>query len=138
MKFIRRLLSNSSVESRYICAGAAFGDAVSYLYLGECVGFDFLLDKWANWEEEYARRGFRTVSLDRFVELGGYGRSIEDVIGKKLEKNEKPVYYAEIYKKDLLGKFAPLRDLQKIIKEGGMKSGKYMLPSTKKIDKFFY
>lgn len=135
MKFLRRLLSNSSVESRYVRAGAAFGDAVSYLYLGECAGFDFLFDNWASWEEEYSHRGFRTVSLDRFVELGGYGRPINDVIRKKLEKNEKPIYHAEIYRENFLGKFAPLLDLERLAEEGGMMSGRYELPSTKKANK---
>ncbi len=130
MKFIRRLLPDSAVEKRYVRAGATFGDAVSYLYIGECIGFEGLLNKWANWEEEYAHRGLRTVSLDRFVDLGGYGKPIDDVIGQRRENGEEPIFHAQIYRNEFLGKVAPVVNLEKMMTEGGIQTGQYRLPST--------
>lgn len=130
MKFIRRLLPNSIVERRYIRAGATFGDAVSYLFMGECIGFNRLLNKWGNWEEEYAYRGFRTVSLDRFIGLGGYGKPISDLIGKRREDGEEPIFHAQIYREQFLGKVAPLINLEKLMTESRIQTGQYSLPST--------
>ena len=132
MKFIRRLLPNSAVEKRYVGAGATFGDAVSYLYMGECIGFEELLNQWANWEEEYAHRGFRTVSLDRFVDLGGYEKPIDDVLSQRRENGEAPVFHARIYKEKFLGKVAPIVNLEGLITDGEVQTGQYVLPSTEK------
>jgi len=130
MKFIKKLLSYSAVEKKYVRAGATFGDAVSFLYMGECIGFKNLLNKWAVWEEEYARRGFRTVSIDRFVQLEGYGKSIANVIGQKREKGENPVFHAKIYREQFLGKVAPTVDLEKMMTDNKPQFGQYTLPST--------
>ena len=130
MKFIRRLLPDSAVEKRYVRVGATFGNGVSYLYIGECVGFEGLLNKWANWEEEYAHRGFRTVSLDRFVDLGGYGKPVDDVIGQRREDGEEPIFHAQRYREKFLGKVAPVVNLEKMMTEGGIQTGQYRLPST--------
>lgn len=130
MNFFRKFLSNDTVETRYVKAGAVFGDAVSYLYLGECIGFKKLLNTWAEWEKEYARRGYRTVSLDRFVELGGYGKPIDDVLGQQREPNEKPTLHAETYREQFLGKIGPAVNLEKLMTDGEIQSGTYFLPST--------
>lgn len=130
MKFIRRLLSDPTVEKRYVRAGATFGGAVSYLYMGECFGFKGLLKKWANWEEEYVHRGFRTVSLDRFVDLGGYGKSVDDVIGQRREDGEEPIFHAQIYRNEFLGKVAPVINLEKMMTDGEIQIRQYKLPST--------
>jgi len=91
-------LSDSAVEKRYVRAGATFRDAVSHLDIGEYINFGRLINKWANWEEEYAHRGYRTVSLDGFVDLRGYGNPIDDVIGQKREQGEEPIFYTQIYR----------------------------------------
>lgn len=44
MNFMKSWLPNSVVEKRYARAGATFGDAVSYLYMDQCVGFEELLN----------------------------------------------------------------------------------------------
>ena len=130
MKFIRRLLPDSYIEKRYVRAGATFGDAVSYIYIGECIGFEGLLNKWANWEEEYALRGFRTVSLGRFVDLGGYGKPVDDVLGQRREDSEKPIFHAQIYREQFLGKVTPVVNLEKLMTESKIQAGQYRLPST--------
>lgn len=70
--------------------------------MGKCIDFDAFFNDWKRWEAEYARRGFRTVSADRFVAAGGYGESLEGLLGKKREANEAPVFHAEILERDYL------------------------------------
>lgn len=130
MKLFRKILSDKGIEQRYVRSGAIFGDAVSYIYLGECIGFEKLLTTWDIWEEEYARRGFRTISLDRFVDLGGYGRSVNDVLGIKREPTESPIYHARIYREKYLRKITPVIDLEKMMQDGEPQIANYNLPST--------
>lgn len=74
---LKVILPQWFVQSRYVNAGGNFGDAVSYASgIGECGGFELLLSHWESWEEEYARRGMRTVSVDRFIAFGGYGEPL--------------------------------------------------------------
>jgi len=122
------LLSSSFVERRYVSAGRYYGDAVSYIYMGESGNMEQLLNIWAKWEKEYARRGFRTVSLDRFVEFGGYDRPINDIIGKRREEGEKPILYAQIYLEKFLGKFKPVVSVDEMIQHPTFR--KYDIPST--------
>jgi hypothetical protein len=123
-KGIIQRLADSTVTKRYVEVGGAFGDAVSYTYLGECVGFKSMLEKWAFWEREYARRGYRTVSVDDLIGFGGYGARIDHLLGKR-EKN--PSLHAEIYRKEYLGKTEPVIDLTK----GEPQMAIYQLPTTK-------
>ena len=127
MRLFKRLMSNKRVTKKYVRAGAIFGDAVSYLCHGQCVGFEHRLDVWAKWEKEYSFRGFRTVSLDRFTDYGGYGKSIGDVLGQKREEGEELIIHAEIYRSNFLDKPIP----HKINSHSdGTFNGKYILPST--------
>jgi hypothetical protein len=130
MSLLKRLLSDSKVQEKYVKAGSIFGDAVSYLYMGECVGFENLLNIWDKWEQEYAKRGYKTLSIDKFIEHGGYGESIADVVGKK-RGEEEPVHHAKIYRQEYLGKFKPVIDMKALI-ENGEQAGVYHLPSTEK------
>ncbi|MBI4153765.1 hypothetical protein HY501_00355 [Candidatus Woesearchaeota archaeon] len=90
MKFIR-LLPDSVVEKHYIRAGAAFGEAISYTAV-KYSRFERLLDKWVGWEEEYARRGYRTLSTEEFTSLG------LSTIGRRRAEGEKPIFYAKEHK----------------------------------------
>jgi hypothetical protein len=132
MTWLRKLLPDSSVETHYVRAGADFGDAVSSLFMGECIGFEKLLTRWGGWENEYARRGFRTVSIDRFVELGGYERSIDALLGRRRVDGEEPIFHAKIYSERFLGKVRPVVDIGKMMADGQPQSGTYTLPSTER------
>ena len=129
MILLRKLRTNEFIEKGYVNAGANFGDAASYIGLGEPFGFKSLLNKWAEWEEEYSKRGYRTVSLDKFIGLGGYGENIDNLIGLKREEGEDPVLLAEIYQEIYLGKIKPAVDLQKVV-DGKIQSGVCVVPST--------
>lgn len=128
-----RLLANMPdklIKDRYVEHGKDFGDAVSYIYMGECIGFEGYLNTWAKYESEYANRGYRTISLDDFISAGGYGKSISHLVGVKRNEDEKPVLHAEIYREKYLGKVHPEIDLNKVM-EGEIQHGTYVLPSTK-------
>lgn len=92
-------LSDNQVEEYYIKSGATFGDAVSYLYMGECVGFGEMLSNWENWELEYSRRGYRALPIDFFIKYGGYGLPLNG-LGVKRYSNEKIVLHADIFRKN--------------------------------------
>lgn len=121
-----RFMTDAQVEKRYINTGNIFGDAVSYLYMGECVGFERMLARWEKWETEYARRGYRTLPLDTFIDCGGYGVPLRG-IGVKREEGEAPVFHAKIYRGQYLGKMQPAIDPSK----PEVQEGTYTLPSTK-------
>jgi len=120
--------SDEKVKGKYKQAGAVFGDATSYICLGECAGVEQLLNTWAFWEKEVAKRGFRTMSLDQFIDYGDWGKPLNG-FGEMREKDEKPIYHAEIYREKYLGKVKPLINIQ-ALEEGGMQTGKYITPST--------
>ena len=130
MRLFQALLSDKFVERIYIKAGKKFGDAASYGYLGECTEFKKYLNNLVKWEEEYAQRGYRTVNLDAFVELGGYGNPIDSLIGQRLKLDEKLVFHAQVYREEFLGRTKPSFNLEKMIHEGKPQSGNYKLPST--------
>jgi len=136
INWIRNLFrkSDSSLQEQYLRAGGHFGDAVSYIYMGECIGFKELLDTWAKLELEYADRGFRTISLDEFIEYGGYGKNITGLLGIKREEDEEAVLHAEFYRSRYLGKVQPALDLNKMIEDKQPQMGVYQLPSTEETE----
>jgi hypothetical protein len=107
-------LKDKTVESEYIGAAATVGNALSYYYLGEPVNMKQLVRDWKVWEEEYARRGFRTIDLGRLVNYGGYGETLDDVVGQKRLFDEEPIYHAKLYETECLGKLKPLFDLREV------------------------
>lgn len=63
--------------NQYVSAGLRWGDAESYSFMGECVGYNSICNRLKYWESEYEKLGYVPVSLDRWVESGGYGREYE-------------------------------------------------------------
>ncbi len=115
--------SDSALFEDYTLAGAEFGDAVSYIYLGECVGFESILRDFEMWEQEYARRGYRTISIADFVDYIGYGKPLPFVLVKR-EASEEAVLYGKLYREKCLGK-----NINTItFNEDGSFSGTYVLP----------
>ena len=131
MKFLKRILPDFVVERRYIRAGSDFGDMVSYIYFGESEGFEQQLDKWEKWEKEYVSRGYRTISLDEFVELGGYGIPLDkNRLGQRRKEGEEPVFHANFYREHFLGRMKTVMDMEKL-QRGEKQIGNYVSPSTK-------
>jgi hypothetical protein len=67
--------------------------------MGSVVGIGEMRLKYEKLEQEYAARGYRTVTLRRFIEHGGYGEEIDDVLGVKREPDEDPIFHADLSKK---------------------------------------
>jgi len=112
---LERFRSDKWIKTRYAEAGRIFGDAVSYIYMGECVGFDRMLANWEKLEAEYAKRGYRTLLVDDFVAYGGYGTPLKD-LGVRRAEGEEPVFHAKIYREDYLGKIRPALNLSELIR----------------------
>ncbi|TSC80051.1 MAG: hypothetical protein G01um101429_255 [Parcubacteria group bacterium Gr01-1014_29] len=140
---MKQLLPFALVKREYVKTGTAFGDAVSYIYMGKCVGFDELFEKWKKWEAEYAKRGYRTIPLDDFIAYGGgYVAKLEG-IGVKRQVGEEAVLHAERYEQRYQGKEKTLVDTPNVMimetdsldKKKKIKtpmvSGTYELPTTK-------
>lgn len=98
--FLKNMLrpSDKKLQHRYVKAGRAYGDAVSYSMMGSVVGIREMRLKYEKLEQEYAARGYRTVTLRRFIEYGGYGEEIDDVLGIKREPDEEPIFHADLSK----------------------------------------
>ncbi len=88
------VLSDKQVERCYVYTGRIFGDALSYIAYGKCAGFDRMERRWAQWEKEYARRGYRTIDIKDFVGYGGYGQELTG-LGIQREHGEALRLYAE-------------------------------------------
>lgn len=87
------VLSDKQVTKKYIKAGNSFGDALSYSFIGNIVGFDEMLERWAIWESIYANRGFRTIPIEDFIMCGGYGDPHKSLMVKRL-KDEPIILHA--------------------------------------------
>lgn len=128
-----KFLTDKQVEKKYVGAGGTFGSAVSFIYMGECIRFADMLTKWEKWEDEYAKRGYRTLPVDDFVGYGGYGKPLRN-LGARRATGERPVSHARIYRKRYLGKIQPAVNLAELTNPSVSRSqlGTYVIPSTKK------
>lgn len=133
-KFGKRIQArrDEKVIEAYLTAGAQFGDVVSYLYMGECVGFEELLAKWEVAERAYAALGYRTLSIDDFEQLGGWGKPVELYVAR--QEGEEPVYHAAYYRQNYLHKVKPAIDFAELVK-GHVQSGNWAVPTTKHLGK---
>jgi hypothetical protein len=87
-------LRREYIVEQYVRSGAVFGEALSYLYMGECVGFHGMKERWTQLERLYAGLGYRTISLESFVEYGGYGKAIDHLVRVKRADDEQPVFHS--------------------------------------------
>lgn len=126
----QKTITDEEIVMAYLLNGAMFGDAVSYIYMGECIGFEDLLTKWETCEVAYANLGFRTLSLDDFVDHGGYGKDIEPLLRVPRKEGEAPVFHARYYREHFLGKSVPAIDFNKMFEDGQPQFGNYARPST--------
>lgn len=93
----RRFLPDWLVIYRYVQSGSNLGDAESYSFMGECIAYDRLMKRWEAWEAEYARRGYRPLSLFDFIDHGGYGVPLSG-IGQKLSPEENVILHAKVWR----------------------------------------
>lgn len=127
-KDVKTFTDDEKVEA-YVTAGAEIGSAVSYIYMGECIGFDKLLDQWEAAEKAYSDLGYRTLSIDDFTSYGGWGHDIEPLLRVPRKEGEKPVYHAAYYREHFFGKVG-MSDVVKKALSGEVAVGNYAVPST--------
>lgn len=65
-------LRHDFIVSRYIKSGLIFGDAVSYLFMGKCIGFDKMEKRFSYWEKKYCDLGYEPIPLEDWELAGGY------------------------------------------------------------------
>lgn len=119
------------IVDEYRNAGSDFGNAVSYLYLGECIDFREKFERWEAAEQAYAGLGFRTLSIDDFVQIGGYSNTLDEKFRVSRELSERIVLHAAVYRERFLtSPIAPAVNLSALLQGGKMVTGTYMLPTT--------
>lgn len=137
MRWIRKILgrlTDKDVADIYKKHAGIIGNVVSYSYMGEPAGMPVMVKNWAEAEKKYAERGYRTISLDRWIDHGGYGFPLDDVWMIKREEGEAPIYHAEIYKEKYLGKVKPAIDFDEMFRTGKPQIGNYCNPTTESED----
>lgn len=91
------IIRREYIVEQYVRSGAVFGEALSHLYMGECIGFHGMKERWAKLERSYAGLGYRTIRLEDFVEYGGYGKAIDHLVRIKRAGGEEPVLHADTF-----------------------------------------
>jgi hypothetical protein len=120
-----------TLEEQYLKIGRTVGFKLSFIYMGEDVKLKDNVEEWSKLEKSYAKQGFRTISIDKFIEFGGYGKSINDFIGVKRDEGEEPIFHANIIKENYLGKIQTNPAIKDAF-NGIQSIGSYQLPSTEK------
>ena len=82
---ILKLYTDNFLRKRYRKAGLIYGEAISYAFLGKCLGYDAIRDRFIKLEKEWVRRGFKKISKDDWVSAGGYGSvDIDSLLDKAM------------------------------------------------------
>ena len=125
-------VTDEEVVANYVLTGTEFGDVVSMIYLGECIGFENLLASWETAERAYANLGYRTLPVDDFVDAGGYGKELTGLrIPREIDEN--PVYHAAYYRKTFLNKNVMVS--AEPVGTSGAWTGTYVRPTTKHLQR---
>jgi hypothetical protein len=80
MKQTIKNLWEKIVINRYVSAGLRWGDATSYAFIGEAVGYKFMEKLLYFWEKYYKKLGYKPVNCHIWVDAGGYGRDYEQYL----------------------------------------------------------
>lgn len=99
---IEKWMHNKMLEKRYVNAGIAVGNAVKISHTNKikCVGFDKLFKRWKRLEAEYAKRGYRTISLVDFMEFGRRITKIDTLFHIWRHQNEDAILHAVMYESE--------------------------------------
>lgn len=89
--------SDKKIEKKYLSIGESFGEMVSYLNAGKPCFFEETFEILKDLEKEYSDRGYRTISIDDFIDYGGYGKPISHLVGIKRDIDETPVLHTKLY-----------------------------------------
>ena len=92
--------TDSGVTKNYVSAGQVLGSAISRLHYREAVDMQKRITRLVGWEQEYARRGFRTINIDDFIQAGRWSKDIGNLVGVKREEGEEPIFHAQEFQKN--------------------------------------
>jgi hypothetical protein len=102
-------LSDKEVQDNYVEAGNKLGDvagSISMYEMRKYADSDNALMNWVRWELEYSMRGYRTLSLDDFIEHRKCGAPLKDLAVKR-EPNEKIFFHASACRQNYYKKIKP-------------------------------
>ncbi len=100
MKQYLAKLINRFIAWRYVRVGLDYGDAVSYLYMGKCDGFDSLQQNFKKWEKRYVGRGFIPIHFDVFVSVGGGYAPDNSEVKKRLFRVQNVAWQEDLAARD--------------------------------------
>jgi hypothetical protein len=112
-------LHREYLVEQYLRAGAQFGDAITSMFIGECVDLETARLNWARYERHYAHLGYRTIAPEDFIEYGAHGKAIDHLLRVKRIENEPAVYHADNFDRFEDEGFGPLRDFSATTEEAG-------------------
>lgn len=75
----------------YLGVGEKVGRMLSYSYMGEALGFKELLEALVKYERRYVDSGYRPVTINQWVRLGGWGEE-DPILGILRDSGELPTY----------------------------------------------
>jgi hypothetical protein len=101
------------VTSFYADTGIEFGEMVNRPNTGKYLDFETVLKRLEIWETQYARRGFRTISIDDFERAEGQGEDISGLLGVQREDGEDAVLHVKLYREHFLGKVDPVIEISR-------------------------
>jgi hypothetical protein len=113
----------------YVRSGLEFGEAVSYLHLGECDGFEELLNAWEDAERAYVEAGFRSLPIDTFISAVVETDKPLEGLFQRRDEGEEGVFHAPYYRENFLGQVVPAVDLDTYLRAETTPS-RFSLPST--------
>jgi|ETNmetMinimDraft_2_1059921.scaffolds.fasta_scaffold47800_2 hypothetical protein len=93
----KKIFPYTILELEYAAAGTNFANAVD-LGIEKGNGFESMLNSWSSLEKEYSRRGYRTISLNEFLNVE-CRTSLDNLLGIKRTSGEPRILHAEQYKK---------------------------------------
>ena len=95
-----KLLPFKIIEYYYLKCGKKFADlhVLRRFSLTKKDEYKRAFADWTFWKYEYARRGYRTLSIEDFIEMGGLSGHIhEEDVRVKREKDEEPSLHQDIF-----------------------------------------
>ncbi|OVE81668.1 hypothetical protein BVY03_03445 [bacterium K02(2017)] len=102
------------VTSTYLSAGGQIGLALSPYSSPSTAQIRKLAQKWMSAERAYIGIGMRSISLDAFIDSGGFDKSIEHLIGIQLKYLETPIFHAQDYIDQVLGNINPVLQFESL------------------------
>lgn len=96
MGLFKKIMPDWKVEMNYVKAGILFAKAI----LINCIEFELEknLNLWEKWEEEYSKRGYKTISMEDFFEISKQEEKLYTLLNKRRAEGEEPIFHSKNFK----------------------------------------